>query len=84
MNKRVIIFVMVAIMVFTFCIAPPAHAIVPVVAWVIWGIATAATGVAVAADETKGDHKQAQANNHQQEEPQGVKNTASALQPSPG
>jgi hypothetical protein len=75
---------MVAIMVFTFCTAPPAHATVPAVAWVIWGVATAATGVAVAADEAKGDQKQAQVNHQRQEEPKGVKNTASALQQSPG
>jgi predicted MFS family arabinose efflux permease len=84
MNKRAIIFVMVAIMVFTFCTAPPAHAIVPVVAWVVWGIATAATGVAVTADKTRGDHRQAQASDQRQEEPKGVENTASALQQSPG
>ncbi|HVO83060.1 MAG TPA: hypothetical protein VMU60_01420 [Syntrophobacteria bacterium] len=84
MNKRVIVFVMVAIMLFTFCIAPPAHAIVPAVAWVIWGIAASATGVAVVADETRTDHEQAQAKDQRQDDREGIKNTAAGLQQNPG
>jgi hypothetical protein len=84
MNKRALIFVMVAIMLVTFCVAPPAHAIVPAAAWVVWSIIAGATGVAVVADETKGDHEQAQANNQRQDEPQATKDTASALQQNPG
>jgi predicted MFS family arabinose efflux permease len=84
MNKRAIIFVMVVIMLFTFCIAPPANAIVPAVAWVIWSVAAGATGIAVVVDETRSDHEQAQANNQRQEEPKGIKDTASELQQSPG
>jgi hypothetical protein len=84
MNKRVIVFVMVASMLFTFCIAPPANAIVPAAAWVIWSIVAGATGVAAVADETKGDHEQAQANNQREEEPKGAKDTAAELQQSPG
>jgi len=61
MNKRVIVFVMVAIMLFTVCTARPARAIVPAVAWVVWGIATGVTAVAVVADE-ESDHQQAKAN----------------------
>jgi len=83
MRKRAIIVVMVATMVFSFCIAPPANAIVPVLAWVIWGIAAGATGAAVVADET-GDHEQAQANNQGQEEPKEIKNTASESEQGPG
>jgi len=83
MSKRAIIFVMVAIMLFTFCTAPPANAIVPAFAWVIWAIAAGGTGVAVVADETS-DHKQAQANNQGQEEPKELSNTASEMQQSPG
>jgi hypothetical protein len=84
MNKRAIIFVMVVIMLFTFCIAPPANAIVPAVAWVIWSIAAGATGIAVVADETRSDHERAQANNQRKDEPQATKDTASALQQNPG
>ena len=83
MNKRAIIFVLVAIMLFTFGTAPPANAIVPAVAWGIWGIAAGATGIAVVADETS-DHEQAQANNQGQEEPKELSNTASEMQQSPG
>ena len=84
MNKKAIVFVMVAIMLVTFCIAPPANAVVPAVAWVIWGIAAGSTGVAVAVDETRSDHDHGQANNQRQEEPKGIKNTASDLQQNPG
>ncbi len=66
MNKRAITFVVVAIMLFTFGTAPPANAIVPAFAWVIWGIAAGATGVAVVADRTS-DHEQAKANNQGQD-----------------
>ena len=83
MNKRAIIFVMVAIMLFTFCTAPPANAIVPALAWVIWGIAAGASGIAVLADETS-DKDQAQANNQGQEGPKELGSTASKLQQSPG
>jgi predicted MFS family arabinose efflux permease len=83
MKKRVTVFLMVAVMLFTFCIAPPANAIVPAVAWVIWGIVAGGTGVAVVADQTRSDHEQAQANNQRQEEPKGLKDTASASQQSP-
>ena len=58
-------FVMVAIMLFSVCTAPPARAIVPAVAWVVWGIATGTAAVAVVADETR-DHEQAKANNQGQ------------------
>jgi uncharacterized lipoprotein YajG len=67
MNKKAIIFVVVPIMVFSFCIAPPAHAIVPAVAWAVWAIATGATGVAVAVDETRSDQQQAKANSRGQD-----------------
>ena len=83
MNKRAIIFVVVAIMLFTLCTAPPANAIVPAFAWVVWGIAAGVTGIAVVADETS-DHGQAQANNQGEEEPKELKNTASELQQGPG
>jgi hypothetical protein len=62
MNKRAIVSVVVAIMLFTFGTAPPAQAIVPALAWAVWGIAAGVTGIAVVADETS-DHKQAKANN---------------------
>jgi hypothetical protein len=61
MNKRVIVFVMVAIMLFAVCTPPPAQAIVPAVAWVVWGIATGVGAVAVVADETS-KHEEAKAN----------------------
>ena len=83
MKKRVTVFLMVAVMLFTFCIAPPANAIVPAVAWVIWGIVAAGTGVAVVVDQTKSDHEQAQANKQPQEEPKGIEHTASASEQSP-
>jgi hypothetical protein len=67
MKMKAITFVVVATMPFTFCIARPANAIVPVVAWVIWGIATGVSGVAVVADVTKSGHEQAKANNQGQE-----------------
>jgi hypothetical protein len=65
MNKRAIIFVMVAIMLSTFCTAPPARAIVPALAWAVWGIAAGVTGIAVVADETS-DQEQATADNRGQ------------------
>jgi uncharacterized lipoprotein YajG len=83
MNKRAVIFVMVAVMLFTFCVAPPANAIVPALAWAIWGIAAGVTGIAVVADETS-DHEQAKADSQGQEERGGTKNLASELQQSPG
>ena len=58
MNKRAIIFVVVAIMLFTFCTAPPANAIGPLaVAWAIWGVVTGVGGAAVVAHETRSDHE---------------------------
>ncbi len=66
MNMRAVIFVMVAIMLFSVCTAPPAQAIVPAVAWAIWGIAAGVTGIAVVADETS-HHEQAKANNQGQD-----------------
>ena len=84
MKKRVTVFLMVAVMLFTFCIAPPANAVVaPAVAWVIWSIVAGGTGVAVVADQERSDHEQAQANNQSQEEPKGLTDTALASQPSP-
>jgi predicted MFS family arabinose efflux permease len=83
MKKRVTVFLMVAVMLFTFCIAPPANAIVPAVAWVIWGIVAGGTGVAVVVDQTSSDHEQAQANNQRQEEPKGTEDNALASQQSP-
>ena len=83
MNKRVIVSVMIAIMLATFGTAPPANAIVPALAWAVWGIAAGVTGIAVVADETS-DHKQAQANNQGQEEPKDRSKTASELQQNPG
>jgi len=62
MNKRAIVFVMVGIMVFSFCTAPPANAIVPALAWAVWTIAVGATGVAVVADQ-RSEHEQATAKN---------------------
>jgi hypothetical protein len=62
MNKRGMIFVMVGIMLFTFCTAPPANAIVPALAWAVWGIATGITGIAVVADRAS-DREQVTANN---------------------
>jgi uncharacterized lipoprotein YajG len=67
MNKRATIFVVVAIMLFTFCAAPPAEAIVPALAWAVWGIATGVAGIAVAVDETRSDQQQAKANNQGQD-----------------
>jgi uncharacterized lipoprotein YajG len=84
MNKRAIVFLMVAVMLFTFCIAPPANAIVPAAAWVIWSIVAGATSVAVVADETRSDHEQSQANNQGEEKPEELRNTASDLWQSPG
>jgi hypothetical protein len=66
MNKRAISFIVVAIMLFTFGTAPPAHAIVPVVAWVIWGVVVGVSGTAVVADRTS-DHEQVTANNQGQD-----------------
>ena len=84
MKKRVTVFLMVAVMLFTFCIAPPANAVVvPAVAWVIWSIVAGGTGVAVVADQTRSDHEQAQANNQRQEEPKGTEDNALASQQSP-
>jgi uncharacterized lipoprotein YajG len=84
MKKRGTVFLMVAVMLFTFCIAPTANAVVvPAVAWVIWGIVAGGTGVAVVADQTRSDHEQAQANNQRQEEPKGTEDTALASQQSP-
>ncbi|MBP1725570.1 MAG: hypothetical protein H6Q51_868 [Deltaproteobacteria bacterium] len=67
MNKKAITFVMVAILLFTVCTAPPANAIVPAAAWVVWSIVAGATGVAVVADETRSNHEQATANNQGQD-----------------
>jgi len=84
MKKRVTVFLMVPVMLFTFCIAPTANAVVvPAVAWVIWGIVAGGTGVAVVADQTRSDHEQAQANNQRQEEPKGTEDNALASQQSP-
>jgi heme O synthase-like polyprenyltransferase len=83
MSKRAIIFVMVVTMVFSFCIAPPANAIVPTLAWVVWAIAAGATGAAAVADHT-GDQEQAQAKNQGQEAPKAIHDTASELEQSPG
>lgn len=86
MNKRAVVFLVVAIMLFTFCAAPPANAIVPALAWAVWGIAVGVTGIAVVANEANDndDHEQAKANNQAQEERKGMKNTASEFQQSPG
>jgi uncharacterized lipoprotein YajG len=65
MSKRAIVVVMVATLLFTFCTAPPAKAIVPAVAWAIWAVAAGATGAAVVADQTS-NHEQAKANNQGQ------------------
>jgi hypothetical protein len=65
-NKRAIVFVMVGIMVFTFCTAPPANAIVPAFAWAVWSIAAGVIGTAVVADRTS-DHEQVMANNQGQD-----------------
>jgi hypothetical protein len=83
MVKRAIIFVVVATALFTFCIAPPAHAIVPALAWAVWGIATGVASIAVVADETN-SHEQAKANNQGQEEQKEIKKTGLELQESPG
>jgi uncharacterized lipoprotein YajG len=84
MKKRVTVFLVVAVMLFTFCTAPPANAVVvPAVAWVVWSIVAGGTGVAVVADQTKSAYEQAQANNQRQEEPKGLKDTALASQQSP-
>jgi len=85
MKKRVTVFLMVAVMLFTFCIAPPAKAAVflPPLGWVIWSIVAGGTGVAVVADQTRSDHEQAQANNQRQEEPKGTEDNALASQQSP-
>jgi hypothetical protein len=66
MKKRAIVSVMVAITLFTFGTARPAHAIVPALAWAIWAIAAGVTGIAVVADETS-DHRQAKAGNQGQD-----------------
>ena len=85
MKKRVTVFLMVAVMLFAFCIAPPANAaaFLPPLGWVIWSIVAGATGVAVVADPTRNDDEQAQANNQRQEEPKGIEDTALASQQSP-
>jgi predicted MFS family arabinose efflux permease len=83
MSKRTIIFAIVVIMLFTFSVAPPAHAIVPLAAWAIWGIAVGVTSVAAVAKKTS-DHEQAKAKNQAQEDGKGMKSTASQLQESPG
>jgi hypothetical protein len=67
MNKRATIFVVVAITLFTFCAAPPAKAIVPAVAWVVWGIVTGGAGIAVAVDEARSDQQQAKASSQGQD-----------------
>ena len=88
MNKRAIIFVMVAIMLFTFCTAPPANAIVPAFAWAIWGIAAGVSGIAVVANENEvndnNDHEQDKASNQGQEEQKEIKKTGLESQQSPG
>lgn len=66
MNKRAVLFVAVGIMLFTFCTAPPARAIVPALAWAVWGVATGIASIAVVADEAT-DHRQAQANSRGQD-----------------
>jgi predicted MFS family arabinose efflux permease len=84
MNKRVIAFLMVAVMLFTFCTAPPAKAaaFLPLLGWMFWSIVAGATGVTVVADQTRNDDEQAQANNQRQEEPKGIDDTALASQQS--
>ena len=84
MKKRGTVFLMVAVMLFTFCIAPPANAVVvPAIAWVIWSIVAGGTGVAVVADQERSNHEQAQANNQRQEKPKGTEDNALASQQSP-
>ena len=56
---------MVAIMLFTFCTAPPANAIVPALAWAVWGIGAGVTGIAVVTDATS-DQEQPTADNREQ------------------
>ena len=53
MKKRSLVLVVVGIVLFTFIAAPPAHAIVPAFAWVIWGIGAAVSSVAVWVDVGK-------------------------------
>jgi fatty acid desaturase len=76
MKKRVTVFLMVAVMLFTFCIAFMVKAVVPLFVWAVWAIGVGVTGVAVVADKTKSAHEQAQANNQRQEEPKGIEDTA--------
>ena len=83
MHKRAIISVVVAIMLFTVCTAPPAQAIVPVVAWAIWGVAAATTGIAVVANEA-GDHEQDRADNQGREEQKEIRRTGLESQQNPG
>jgi len=85
MKKRVTVFLMVAVMLFTFCIAPPAKAaaFLPPLGWVIWSIVAGGTGVAVVADQERSNHEQAQANNQRQEKPKGTEDNALASQQSP-
>jgi hypothetical protein len=83
MSKRATIFVVVGILLFTFGVAPPAHAIVPVVAWVVWSVVVGAGSVA-AVSEKKSDHGQAEAKDQRQKDGKGMTNTASQLQESPG
>jgi hypothetical protein len=68
---------------FTFGVAPPAHAIVPVVAWVVWSVVVGASSVAVVANKTS-DHGQAVAKDQGQKDGKGMTNTALQLQGSPG
>jgi hypothetical protein len=82
MNTRAVVFVMVATMLFTFSAARPANAIVPALAWAVWGIATGVATVAVVADETR-DHEQAKTNNQGHEERKELGNTASDVRQSP-
>jgi predicted MFS family arabinose efflux permease len=60
MKNRSLVLVVAVVMLFTFITAPPAHAIVPAIAWVVWGIGTAVASVAVAVDVSNQKEQQAQ------------------------
>ena len=51
MNNRTFIYVVAALMLFTFTTATPAQAIVPAIAWVVWGVAAGVAGTAVVVDQ---------------------------------
>ena len=80
MNNRTLIYVIAALMLFTT--ASPAQAIVPAVAWVIWGVAAGVAGSAViTGQETEEQHT---AGTGEQEQKSEIQSYALEHQPTSG